>query len=72
MLAIIVAVVIASGMAVVKLGTGTKAAGYLKKVFDWMDSIGTMGAFGICMVLWLVIVMVSFLISVRVMKTREF
>ncbi len=71
-LAIIVAVLIAFGMAVVKLGTETKAAGYLKKVFEWMDSVGTMGTFGICVVLWFVIVLVSFLISVAVMKKREF
>ncbi len=71
-LAVIVAALIASGMAAVKFGNGTKAAGYLKKVFDWMDSIGTIGTFGMCMVLWLVIVLVSFLISVRVLKTREF
>lgn len=71
-LAVIVAALIAFGMAAVKFGSGTKTAGHLKKIFAWMDSIGTIGIFGICMVLWIVIVMVSFLISVRVMKTREF
>lgn len=71
-LAIIVAALIALGMAAVKFGSGSKAAGSLKKIFDWMDSIGTIGTFGICMVLWLVIVTVSFLISIRGMKTREF
>lgn len=71
-LAIIVAAFIASGMAAVKFGSGTKAAGYLKKVFDWMDSVGIIGTFGICLMIWFIIVLISFLISVRVMQKREF
>ena len=71
-LAIVIAVVIACAMAGAKLVDGTKFIRNLKEVFEWLDGLGTVGTFGIFAIVWIVIIGVSAVISMRMMKRREF
>lgn len=71
-LAMVIVVVIACFMAGAELIDGTRFIQDLKQMFAWIDGLGTVGTFGIFVIVWIVIVGVSAVISMRVMKKREF
>lgn len=71
-LAMVIAVVIACVMAGAKLADGTIFIQNLKQMFAWIDGFGTVGTFGIFVIVWIVIVGVSAVVSMHVMKRREF
>ena len=51
---------------------GTNFAQIAKRILNQMDKLGTKGILGVIVIIWVIVGVISMIISMRVMEKREF
>ena len=68
----IVLLAVALGILMKEFTKGTKFAQSAKRILNQMDKLGTKGILGVIVIIWVIVGVISMIISMRVMEKREF
>ena len=68
----IVLLAVALGILMQEFTKGTKFAQSAKRILNQMDKLGTKGILGVIVIIWVIVGVISMIISMRVMEKREF
>lgn len=63
---------IALGILMQEFTKGTKFAQSAKRILNQIDKLGTKGILGVIVIIWVIVGVISMIISMRVMEKREF
>ncbi len=68
----IVLLAVALGILMQEFTKGTKFAQSAKRILNQIDKLGTKGILGVIVIIWVIVGVISMIISMRVMEKREF